>query len=64
MLELIFIGKSGENDITEAGHVQVIIGSENVKIATGKLIRKDILEKQLSDDLEDLKSMPNAGNIC
>ena len=33
--------KSGENNITEARHAQVIIGSENVKIVTGKLIRKN-----------------------
>ena len=32
-----------------------------MKIVTGKLIRKDILEKQLSDDLEDLKSLPMQG---
>ena len=50
--------KSGENNIIEAGHAQVIIGSEKVKIVTGKLIRKNILEKQLSDDLENLKSLP------
>ena len=49
--------KSGENDIIEPRHVQVITGSENVKIITGKLIRKNIFEKQLSDDLEDLKSL-------
>ena len=53
--------KSGENDLIEAGHAQVIIGSEKVKIVTGKLIRKSILEKQLSDDLEDLKSLPMQG---
>ena len=53
--------KSGENDIIEAGHAQVIIGSENVKIVTGKLIRKDILEKRLSDDLEDMESLPMQG---
>ena len=55
--------KSGDNDITEASHAQVIIGSENVKIVTGKLIQKDILEKQLSDDLEDLKSLPMQGTF-
>ena len=34
-----------------------------MKIVTGKLIRKDILEKQLSDDLEDLKSLPMQGTF-
>ena len=32
--------KSGESNIIEAGHAQVIIRSENVKPVTGNLIRK------------------------
>ena len=34
-----------------------------MKIVTGKLIRKVILEKQLSDDLEDLRSLPMQGTF-
>ena len=34
-----------------------------MKIVTGKLIRKSILEKQFSDNLEDLKSLPMQGTF-
>ena len=56
--------KTGENDIFEAGNAQIIIRSTQVtKILISKSIRKEILEKQLSDEPEKLKSLPMQGTF-
>ena len=56
--------KTGENDIFEAGNAQIIIRSTQVtKVLINKCIQKEILEKQLSDGLEKLKSLPMQGTF-
>ena len=64
-MELFCSGKkTGENDIFEAGNAQIIIRSTQVtKVLISKSIRKEILEKQLSDELQKLKSLPMQGTF-
>ena len=53
-----------ENNIHQAGNAQIIIGTLGPKIViTGKVIRKEILEKRLSEDLQDLKNLPMQGTF-
>ena len=56
--------KVEENDIHQAGKAKIIIGtlSQNI-FTTGKVIRKGILEKQLSEELQDLKNLTMQGTL-
>ena len=56
--------KVEENDIHQAGKAEIIIGTLNQNIfTTGKVIRKEILEKQLSEKLQDLKNLTMQGTL-
>ena len=56
--------KIEETDIHQAEKAKIIIGtlSQN-KFTTEKVIRKEILEKQLSEELQDLKKLPKQGTL-
>ena len=60
----LHLEKVEENDIYHAGKAKIIIGTLSQSIfTTGKVIRKGILEKQLSEELQDLKNLTMQGTL-